>query len=83
MLQRLCTRCDQTKPAAEFHRKASGPGGLQPHCISCMKVCAATSAEDVDLRACPRACQNEGAWLGPPGPTAPYNWTVCTIEEAN
>lgn len=40
VLERLCTRCEQTKSHVEFHRKASGPGGLQPHCIACMKASA-------------------------------------------
>ncbi len=37
--ERQCTKCFVVKPHMQFHRKASGPGGLQPHCISCMKAC--------------------------------------------
>ena len=36
--ERQCTKCFAVKPYTQFHRKASGPGGLQPHCITCMKV---------------------------------------------
>ena len=36
--ERQCTKCFEVKAYTQFHRKASGPGGLQPHCITCMKV---------------------------------------------
>lgn len=38
---KVCTKCGETKPVAEFHMQAQKRDGLQPYCKACMKIASA------------------------------------------
>jgi len=45
-----CTRCGETKPAGEFHRRRNGPHGLAYWCKACCAAYQARYAETKEGR---------------------------------